>query len=255
MDATRKAALAAGLFYIGTFVFSIPALRLYEGVLDDPNFVLGAGSDQGVLWGGLIEILTALTGIGTAVAVYPVIKRWGPGRAVGFVASRTLEAAMIFTGVLAVLAVYTLRQHGGDATTLTTTADGLVAVKDWTFLLGPGVAPAVNALCFATILHRSRLVPRWIPTVGLIGAPLLIASSTATLFGGWEQVSSPALLMALPIATWELSVGVYMTVKGFRTPPATATEPTFETPSSHHFGLGRFAAMSTGDSGVEEVGR
>src|SRR5918911_5370352 len=109
MDPTRKAALIAGLFYIGTFVFSIPALGLYDGVLNNRNFVLGAGSDQGVLWGGLIEILTALTGIGTAVALYSVLKRYGPGRAVGFVASRTLEAAMIFTGVIAVLAVYTLR--------------------------------------------------------------------------------------------------------------------------------------------------
>ncbi len=226
MDATRKAALYAGLFYIGTFAFSIPALGLYDGVLNDPNFVLGAGSDQGVLWGGLIEILTALTGIGTAVALYSVIKRYGPGRTVGFVASRTLEAAMIFTGVLAVLAVYTLRQDAGgaDPATLSTSASALVAVKDWSFLLGPGIMPAVNALCFATIMYQSRLVPRWIPTVGLIGAPLLLASSTASLFGAWEQVSSPALLMALPIATWEFSVGVYMTVKGFRTPPATGAD-------------------------------
>jgi hypothetical protein len=221
MDATRKATLVAGLFYIGTFVFSIPALGLYEGVLDDPGFVLGAGSDQGVLWGGLIEVLTALTGIGTAVALYPVIKRHGPGRAIGFVASRTLEAAMIFTGVLAVLAVYTLRQSGGDATSLTTTASALVGVKDWSFLLGPGVMPAINALCFATIVHRAGLVPRWISTLGLIGGPLLLISSTVTLFGGWEQVSSGGLVMALPIAIWELSVGVHMIVKGFKNPAAT----------------------------------
>jgi Domain of unknown function (DUF4386) len=229
MTPTRKAALAAGLFYIATFVFSIPALGLYEGVLDDQNFVLGAGSDQGVLWGGIIEVLTGLTGIGTAVAVYPVIKRWGPGRAVGFVASRTLEAAMIFTGVVAVLAVYTLRQNGGDPTALTTTADGLVAVKDWTFLLGPGLAAAINALCFATILRWTGLVPRWIPTLGLIGAPLLIASAAGTLYGGWEQVSGTGLLLALPIAVWEFSVGVYMTVKGFRTPAAGLAPPVFET--------------------------
>src|SRR5215210_2034063 len=126
MSPMRKAALYAGLFYIATFVFSIPALGLYDGVVNDPNFVLGAGSDQGVLWGGLIEVLTGLTGIGSAVVLYPVIKRYGPGRAVGFVASRTLEAAMIFTGVLAVLAVYTLRQTGGDAASLTTTASALV---------------------------------------------------------------------------------------------------------------------------------
>ena len=224
MDATRKAALYAGLFYIATFVFSIPALGLYDGVLNDRKFVLGSGSAQGVLWGALIEILTALTGIGTAVALYSVIKRYGPGRAVGFVASRTLEAAMIFTGVLAVLAVYTLRHDyaaGTDPAALTTSANSLVAVKNWTFLLGPGIMACVNALCFATIMYQSRLVPRWIPTIGLIGVPLLLASSTATLFGAWDQVSSVALLMTLPIATWEFSVGVYMTVKGFRTPPAT----------------------------------
>ena len=229
MDPTRKAALAAGLFYIGTFVFSIPALGLYEGVVNDPSFVLGAGSDQGVLWGGLIEILTALTGIGTAVALYPVIKRHGPSRALGFAASRTLEAAMIFTGVLAVLAVYTLRQDftgGTDTTALTTTASALVAVKDWTFLLGPGLMASVNALCLATIMYQSRLVPRWIPTLGLIGAPLLLASSTGTLFGAWEQVSSTGLVATLPIAIWEFSLGVYMTVKGFRTPPATKDTPT-----------------------------
>ena len=227
MDPTRKAALVAGLFYIATFVFSIPALRLYDGVLNNPNFVLGAGHANGVLWGALIEILTALTGIGTAVALYPVIKRHGPGRAVGFIASRTLEAAMIFTGVIAVLAVYTLRQDfagGPDTASLTTSASALVAVKNWTFLLGPGLMASVNALCFATIMYQSRLVPRWIPTLGLIGAPLLFASSTATLFGAWDQVSAPALLFALPIAAWELSVGIHMAVKGFRTPSATGSD-------------------------------
>jgi len=228
MDRNRKLTLAAGLFYIGTFVFSIPALGLYSGVLDDPGgWVLGAGTDDGVLWGGLIEILTGLTGIGTALAVYPIIKRYGPARALGFVASRTLEAAMIFAGVLAVLTVYTLRQNGGDPMTLTTTADAFVAFKDWTFLLGPGLAASINALCFATVLRSSRLVPRWIPTLGVIGAPLLVISSTSTLFGGWEQVSSTGLLMALPIAAWEMSVGVYMTFKGFRTPPADADTGAF----------------------------
>jgi hypothetical protein len=230
MDATRKAALAAGLFYIATFVFSIPALGLYDGVVNDPNFVLGAGSDQGVLWGGLIEVITALTCIGTAVAVYPVIERYGPGRAVGFVASRTLEAAVILTGVVAVLAIYTLRQAlaGTDAVGLTATASALVAVKDWTFLLGPGVMPAINALCFATILYQTRLVPRWIPTLGLIGAPLLLLATTGTLFGAWEQVSTPSLIAVVPIATWELSVGVYMIIKGFEQPAVAHGEVTVE---------------------------
>ena len=234
MDRTRRNTLYAGLFYLGTFAFSIPALALYDGVVNDPNFVLGAGSDEGVLWGGLIEVLTGLTGIGTAVALYPILKRHGGGRAVGFVASRTLEAATIFVGVLAVLAVYTLRQDfagavGADTTALTTTSSALVAVKDWSFLLGPGVMPAINAFCFATILYTSRLVPRTIPTIGLIGAPLLLLSSTATLFGAWEQVSTPSLLLTVPIATWELSVGIYMIVKGFRTPAVGSGDVTDRT--------------------------
>ncbi|WP_436794675.1 DUF4386 domain-containing protein [Actinospongicola halichondriae] len=220
MDADRKATLAAGLFYLGTFVFSIPALGLYDGSVNVPDYVLGAGTDHGVQWGGLIEILTGLTGIGTAVALYPVLKRHAPGRAVGFVASRTLEAAMIFTGVIAVLSVFTLRENvgGTDPATLTATADALTAVKDWTFLLGPGLMASVNAVCFATIVRQARLLPRWIPTLGIIGAPLLLASSTATLFGAWDQVSTIGMLSALPIATWELSAGLYMTVKGFKNP-------------------------------------
>ena len=151
--------------------------------------------------------------------LYPLIKRHGRTNAVGFAASRTLEAAVITMGVIALLAVYTLRQDlgGTDAAGLSTVAHALVAVHDWSFLAGPGIMPAINALCLATVLYRSRLVPRLLPTVGLIGAPLLVASSLGTLFGAWDQVSVTAMLFALPIAAWELSLGVYLTVKGVRT--------------------------------------
>jgi hypothetical protein len=220
MSPARKTALAAGLLYLATFVFSIPALGMYDGVLNDANFVHGAGSDGGVLWGALFEVLTALTGIGTAVVLYPVVKRHGPTGAVGFVASRTLEAAAIFVGVMSVLGVYTLRQDlgGTDTAGLDAAASALVAVKDWSFLLGPGVMAVINALCLATVLYRSGLVPRLIPTIGLVGAPILLASDAATLFGAWDQVSGPAMLFALPIAAWEFSLGVWLTVKGFRRP-------------------------------------
>jgi hypothetical protein len=220
MSPTRKLALGAGLFYIATFVFSIPALGFYDNVLNNPDFVHGAGGDGGVLWGGLFEILTALTGIGTAVMLYPVVRQHGRSGAVGFVASRTLEAATIFVGVISLLAVYSLRQDfaGTDAAGLTTSAQALVAVHDWSFLLGPGIMATINALCLATVLRRSGLVPRIIPTIGLIGAPILLASSTATLFGAWEQISGPAMLFALPIATWEFSLGVWLAVKGFKAP-------------------------------------
>lgn len=227
MSPLRKTALIAGVAYIATFVFSIPVkFGLWADLLDKPDFVLGAGDSGGVVWGGLFEILTALAGIATAVALYPVARRHGERRALGFVTTRVLEAAMIFVGVLGILAVYTLRQEvvgtaGADTAALLSARHALVAIHDWAFLIGPGVMAGLNALLIGSIMYRSGLLPKWIPTLGLVGAPLLLASCTATLFGVWEQLSGPALLLVLPVAIWELSFGVYMTVKGFKEPDAT----------------------------------
>jgi hypothetical protein len=222
IDPMRKTALAAGLLYIATFVFSIPALGFYDDVLNNPDFVLGAGSEGSVQWGALFEIVTALAGIGTAVVLYPVVKRTSVKAAVGFAASRVLEASMIFVGVVSVLSIVTLRQNfaGGDASALVTASESLVAVKDWTFLLGPGIMAVVNALCLAPVMYRSGLVPRIIPALGLVGAPILLASSVATLFGLHDQVSTTAMIAVLPIAIWEFSLGTWMTFKGFRSPEA-----------------------------------
>ena len=226
MTATRKAALVAGIAYLATFVFSIPVkFGLWVDVLDMPDFILGAGSDSGVPLGAMFEILTGLGGVVTAVALYSVARRHGERRALGFVTTRVMEAVVIFVGVLAIMATYTLRNDvagtaGADDGALRTVGQALVAVHDWTFLVGPGVMPALNALCIATIMYRSRMLPRWIPTFGLIGAPLLLISLTASLFGAWDQISGPAVLFALPIAIWEFSFGIYMVVKGLR--PAVA---------------------------------
>jgi hypothetical protein len=223
MTTMRKTALIAGLAYIATFVFSIPVkFGFWTDVLDLPAFVLGAGDDSTVTLGALFEVLTALSGVATAVALYAVAKRYSTRSALGFVTTRVLEAAMIFVGVLSILAVYTLRLDvAGSATAddgaLVTVSQALVAVHDWTFLLGPGVMAAANALLIGSVMYRSRLLPRWIPTLGLIGAPLLFASCAATLFGVWDQISAPAMLLVLPVAVWEFSFGIYMTVRGFKT--------------------------------------
>ncbi len=226
MDRMRKTALVAGALYLITFITSIPALGLYDDVLNNPDYILGAGSEGGVLWGAFLEIILGLACIGTAVALYPVVKRQNEGVALGFVTARLLEAAMIFVGILSLLSVVTLRDagaSGGDAASLVSTGQSLVAVHDWTFLLGPGVIPGVNALLLGYLLYRSGLVPGILPTIGLIGAPILFASATATLFGLYDQVSSWAMLAALPIAVWEFSLGVWLVVKGFKPSPITST--------------------------------
>ena len=218
----RRTALIAGVAYIATFVFSIPVkFGLWVDVLDKPDFILGAGSSAGVPLGAGFEILTALGGVVTAVALYPVARRHSVRSALGFVTTRVMEAAIIVMGVLAIMAVYTLRHDvagtaGADDASLLTVGHALVAVHDWAFLIGPGLMASLNGLLIGSVMYRSRLIPRWIPTLGLVGAPLLLASSAATLFGAWEQISTPAALLAMPIAAWELSFGVCMAVSGFR---------------------------------------
>lgn len=150
MTPLRKTALAAGVLYLLTFVTSIPALGLYDDVLNNPGFVLGAGSDSAVRWAAFLELFAGLTCIGTAVVLYRVIRRDRESAVMGFVAARTLEAAMIFVGALSLLSIVTLRQDvtgttGADAASLVTTARALVVVHDWTFLFGPGFLPVVNA--------------------------------------------------------------------------------------------------------------
>jgi hypothetical protein len=219
-DPTRNHARAAGIFYLLTFVSSIPALILIGPVLHDADFVTGAGQDTRVLWGCLLDSVNALTAVGSAVALYPIVKRQNGSMALGFVTSRLIEAAVVMIGVVSLLAVVSMQQDfagasTSDTTSLTTTANALVDVRNWTFLLGPGLMPAFNAVLLGTLLYRSRLVPRVIPTVGLIGAPLLFAAFLATFFGGIDQVSSTSGILTLPVAAWELAVGCWMTFKGF----------------------------------------
>lgn len=228
MTPARKAALIAGIAYIATFVFSIPVkFGLWKDAIDKPGFVLGAGSDAGITIGALFEILTALTGVVTAVALFGVAKRYSLRHALGFVTTRVMEASIIFVGLFAILSLYTLRNDvTGDPAALSVTGSALVAVHDWTFLIGPGLMAPLNALMIGTVMYRSRLLPRWIPTLGLIGVPLSLISFGATLFGAWEQVSAPSFVLILPIAIWEFSFGVYMAFKGFR-PVPEALEPSF----------------------------
>jgi hypothetical protein len=223
MSPTRKTALVAGLFYLITFV-SIPTLALYGPVKNHRDWILGSGSHTGILVGGFLEVIVALAGIGTAVTLYPVVRRQNEGAALGFVTARVLEAVMIFTGVVSLLSLVTLRQDLGAAAgahaALVATAASHVAIYKWTFLLSQSLMPAVNALLLGSVMYRSRLVPRIIPVVGLIGAPFLICTVILTLFGGLK-LGSPQLA-AVPVAAWELSLGVWLIVKGFRPSPITA---------------------------------
>jgi hypothetical protein len=219
MDSLRKTALVAGVLYLITFI-SIPTLALYAQV-HDPNYIVGSGPDTPVLLGGILEVIVAFAGIGTAVALYPVLKRQNQGVAIGFVGARVVEAGTIIAGVVSLLVLVAMRQAGAGAGALVI-GQMLVALYDKTFLLGQSLLPVVNALLLGTLLYRSRLVPRFLPVLAFIGAPLLLAGDAATLFGIIGRTSGLSALLTLPDALWELLLGVWLVVKGFTPSPITA---------------------------------
>ena len=220
MHPLRKYSLAAGLLYLLTFV-SIPTLALYDAVRG-PNYITGPGPDFPVMLGVLLEMIVALAGIGTAVALYPVVRRQGEARAVGLVASRTLEAAPIYVGIVSLMSIVSLRQAGAGTGALVT-AQGFAAQYGWTFFFAQSFIPAINGVLLGSLLYQSRLVPRWLPTLGFIGAALLLVSWFAIFFGMIQALGPVAAVMALPIAVWEFSLGGYLTFRGVRAVPIAAT--------------------------------
>ena len=219
INSNRKTAMAAGVLYLLTFV-SIPTLALYKSV-HEANYILGTGPDTSVIIGGILEIIVALTGIGSAVALYPVLKKQNEGMALGLVGSRILEAGTIFAGVMFLLTVVTMRQNAAGAEALVTSRT-LVTMYDRMFLIGQSFMPAVNDILLGLLLYKSRLVPRGLSLIGLIGGPILIAGDIFVLFGYIGQDDPSTGVFALPVAVFELSLGIYLVVKGFK--PAASTD-------------------------------
>jgi Domain of unknown function (DUF4386) len=220
----QKLARIAGWLFVVTFLTSIPALLLYGPVLNHHDYILGAGSDSQLSLGALLEVLLAVANIGTAVALFPILKRRSEGLALGFVASRVLESTVIVIGIVSVMAVVTLRQDAhGDNASLVLVGQSLVAVKDWTFLLGPGFCSAIgNGLVLGYLMYRSELVPRRLAMVGLAGGAMAFLAATGSLLDVWNKGSAPQNLLTVGEFVWELSLGIYLIARGFR-PAALAT--------------------------------
>lgn len=230
MHPMRRISLTVGILYLVTFV-SIPTLALYKAVKDDAGaFVLGAGNSTGVQFGALSEVVVGLAGIGTAVVLYPVAKRVSQTAALGFVAARLVETCLIFVSVVSLLSIITLRNDvagttGTDSASLVTISHTLVANYNWTFLLSQSLMPVACDLFIGYVLYRARLVPRVLPIIAFIGAPLLLASDIAVFFGAYSQVSPIAVFAALPVAVFELSLGLWLIIRGFKSTPLTAAYP------------------------------
>jgi hypothetical protein len=227
MDALRKPGRIAGLWFIGTFVFSIPAVFLYDPVLNDTNYIFGGGLDARISLGALLEIFLTISNIATAVVFFPVLKRVNEAVALGYVASRIIESAIIITGLISLMTVVTLRDDftaaGADSASLNIAGHTLVSLHDWTFLLGPQFCAGFgNGLLLGYLMYKSELVPRRMAMLGLIGGPLAFIGGVFVLFGAIENPSGALFAFTAIEIVWEASLAIYLTVKGYRPSPLLA---------------------------------
>jgi hypothetical protein len=218
----RKVALIAGALFLVTFVVSIAAVILYAPVLHPAKYIVGAGADTRVRLGAVCELILIIANIGSAVVLFPILKRQNEGLALGYVTARLAESTFIAIGIVSLLAVVTLRHQaaGADAGSLVTTGKSLVAIRNWTFVLGPGFVVGVgNGLILGYLMYQSRLVPRGMAMLGLIGGPLICLSGIAVVMDIIGRGSAAQSIATIPEFLWELSLGIYLLAKGFKASP------------------------------------
>ncbi|TFC91744.1 MULTISPECIES: DUF4386 domain-containing protein [Cryobacterium] len=238
MKLYRPTAVTAGVFFLLTEVTAIAAVALYGPILTGADYITGAGADGSILLGVLFELLLVIAAVSTAITLYPILKRQHEGLALAFVAARVLEAVLILVGSLSLLTIVTLRQQfesttDADPVTLSTIGSTLVALRNWTYLFGPGFALGAASLLLASLMYSSRLVPRGIAVLGLVGGALIGLSAIAVVLGLYGQFSTLGLVVALPVFAWELSLALWLILKGFRpvsilnspAPPLVAAVP------------------------------
>lgn len=216
MIATRNTARAAAVFYFITWVTSIVGLTMYGSILDPAIYSFDSISKSHIATGAFLEILAALANIATGLALYPIVKRQSENFALGYVVLRTLEAGIMIIGTLPLLALLTLNRDipKNDATAGIQSA--FIAMHNFSFILGPSITCGVNTMVLAFVLHRSGLVARFIPLLGMTGGAIVFVSGTLQMFGVVNQVSVASALMALPVFSWEISLASFLFFKGFK---------------------------------------
>ena len=216
------------MLFLITFITSIPAYFFYVPVLDDPRYIVGAGADTRVAFGAFLELILIIANIGTAVVLYPIVRRQNEILALGYVTARIVECVFIAVGILSLLTVVTLRQEaaaGADGGSLIAVGESLVALHEWTRQLGPGFVVGIgNGLILSYLMYRSGLVPRPLAVLGLIGGPLIIVTGVAVLLGVLEE-GGVWQVAVIPEFFWELSLGIWPIIKGFNPSAAILSEP------------------------------
>jgi Domain of unknown function (DUF4386) len=222
MSSIRRTAVVFGVLYLATFVFSIAGVLLYNPVLHPLKFMVGTGGDTRVRLGAVCEVFLIIANIGTALVVYPIFRRAYRVLSLGYVTARLMECTFIAIGIVSYLAVVTLHQQtaGGSAGSLLNDARTLVAVRNWTFVLGPGFVVGVgNGLILGSMMYRSGLMPRGLAILGLIAGVLICITGLLVVLDVIPRGGTVQAIATIPEFIWELSLGIYPIVKGFNASP------------------------------------
>ena len=215
MSGVRRTAVVFGVLYLATFVFSIAGVLLYNPVLHPVKFMAGTGGDTRVRLGAVCEVFLIIANIGTAVVIYPIFSRRFKVLSIGYVTARLAECTFIAIGIVSYLAVVTLHDGtGGAAGSVVNDARALVAIRNWTFVLGPGfVAGLGNGLILG------YMMPRGLSMLGLIGGTLICITGLGVVLDVFARGGTAQAIATVPEFIWELSLGIYPIVKGFKPTP------------------------------------
>src|SRR5664279_1996011 len=222
MTSDRKTAIVAGILFILAAVTAIVGALLYSSILNDPAYITkGSVNETRILWGAFLEIVLAFAVIGTSITLFPILKKFNESLALGTICFRLLEATLIVIGILSLLAILTLshdysREINPDTSSYMRGARLLLTIHNWTFLFGPNIALGPSTTMTGWWLYKSGLVPRTIAVLGLAGGPVIFVCGLMVMFGLFPQISVWGGVLAIPVFTYEMSLSVWLIVKGFR---------------------------------------
>ncbi|PWW05129.1 uncharacterized protein DUF4386 [Paenibacillus cellulosilyticus] len=221
LQATRRSAKLTGVLFIVAAISSIFGLLLYDPILNGTDYLSeGAKHDNQIIWGAIMELILVVSAVGTAVTMYPVLRRYSERIALGHLCFRFLEAVIITVGIVSILSLLTLSRDftaaaSPDLSFYHASGTLLIAIHDWTFLLGPNFMLGINTMMYSYIFYRSGLVPRFLSILGMTGGALVLAAALFEMFGVFEQVSVWGGLLSLPVAANEMALAVILLARGF----------------------------------------
>jgi hypothetical protein len=221
MDSNRKNTIIIGVLFVLAAITAMIGLGLYQPALNDPEYIIRrTANETGVIWGAFCELILAFSIIGISIMMFPILNKENETTAIGYVCFRLLEATIIIMGIICMLSIVTLsdlytKSIEPNASSFLTVGKLLAIVHNWTFLLGPNLALGPSTLMMSYLLYKSKLVPRFIAVLGLVGGSLIISCAILVMFGVFLQISLWGALLAVPVFAYEMTLAGWLIVKGF----------------------------------------